>query len=74
VGLLAWMQIQPGPSLPFRFGRIALGRLPHPGEACLVQCKFLRQEGRYADFDFTLYGNSGDVIVQVSDYRIVYLA
>lgn len=74
VGLLAWMQVQPGPSLPFRFGRIALGRLPHPGEACLVQCKFLRKEGRYADFDFTLFGVNGEVIVQVSDYRIVYLA
>jgi NAD(P)-dependent dehydrogenase (short-subunit alcohol dehydrogenase family) len=74
VGLLAWMQVQPGPSLPFRFGRIALGRLPHPGEECLVECRFLRQEGRYADFGFTLYGNGGDVILQVSDYRIVYLA
>jgi acyl transferase domain-containing protein len=74
VGLLAWMQVQPGPSLPFRFGRIALGRLPHPGEACLVEVKFLRKEGRYADFNFTLFGSSGDVILQVSEYRIVYLA
>jgi hypothetical protein len=74
VGLLAWMQVQAGPSLPFRFGRIALGRLPHPGEECVVECKFLRRDGRYADFDFTLFGNNGDAILQVSDYRIVYLA
>jgi len=68
------MQVQPGPSLPFRFGKIALGRLPHPGEACLVECKFLRRDGRYADFDFTLFGSSGNVILQVENYRIVYLA
>jgi hypothetical protein len=74
VGLLAWMQVQAGPSLPFRFGRIALGRLPHPGEECIVQCKLLRREGRYADFDFTLFGINGDVVIQVSDYRIVYLS
>jgi hypothetical protein len=74
VGLLAWMQVQPGASLPFRFGRIALGRLPHPGEACLVECRFLRREGRYADFDFTLFGSDGEVILDVSEYRIVYLA
>jgi acyl transferase domain-containing protein len=74
VGMLAWTQVQPGPSLPFRFGRVALGRLPHPGEACLVEATFLRQEGRYADFNFTLFGSSGDVILQVNDYRIVYLA
>jgi malonyl CoA-acyl carrier protein transacylase/NAD(P)-dependent dehydrogenase (short-subunit alcohol dehydrogenase family) len=73
VGLLAWMQIRPGPSLPFSFGRIALGRLPHPGEACVVEVKFLQQQDRYADFEFTLFGTSGDVILQVTDYRIVYL-
>lgn len=74
VGLLAWMQVQPGASLPLRFGKIALGRLPNPGEACLVEAKFLRQDGRFADFDFTLFGSCGDVILQVTDYRIVYLA
>ena len=73
VGLLAWMQVKPGPSLPFRFGRIALGRLPHPGEECIVQCHSLGLDGRYADFDFTLFGNNGDVLLQVNDYRIVYL-
>ena len=41
VGMLAWMQVQPGPSLPFRFGRIALGRCRTPAKRAWWKCKFL---------------------------------
>ncbi len=62
-GLIGLDANSPWSVAPFSFGRITLGRLPQPGEACLVEARFLRQVDRYADFDFTLFGVTGDVIL-----------
>ncbi|HWA96978.1 MAG TPA: polyketide synthase dehydratase domain-containing protein, partial [Pirellulales bacterium] len=73
-GLLAWQSVQPGAHLPVSFGRIRLGTLPSPGEACIVESSYRGREGRTASFDFTLFGNDGRVVLAVEDYRIAWLA
>jgi hypothetical protein len=72
-GLLAWWQVAPGVALPMGFGSIVLGRLPTPGEECLVETRFKRHESNQAYFDFTLIGENHDVLVDVTNYRIVWL-
>ncbi|MEO8494244.1 MAG: SDR family NAD(P)-dependent oxidoreductase [Planctomycetota bacterium] len=72
-GLLAWFAVEPGSALPASIGRLTLGRLPRAGESCLVETRFRSREGRYGLFDFTLFGVNGEVIMEVSDYRIVWL-
>ncbi len=73
-GLLAWRHVAPGTALPRGFGGLRLGRAPQPGEACLVWSKFKGREGKQASFDFRLSGCDGDVIFDVMDYRVVWLA
>lgn len=72
-GILCWQRVAAGPTLPARLGCVEFGRLPHPGEACVVETRFLRRDGRYAVFQFTLFGQGGDVLVDVTDYRVAWL-
>ncbi|MEQ8837294.1 MAG: SDR family NAD(P)-dependent oxidoreductase [Lacipirellulaceae bacterium] len=72
-GLLAWFAIEDGTALPESITRLSLGREPYPGERCLMQSRFKRREDRYAWFDFALTGANGDILVDVEDYRIVWL-
>ena len=73
-GLLAWFAIEPGSALPSAIGRLSLGRRAIPGELLTVESTFKRREDRYAWFDFSLYGSDGSSIVEVEDYRIVWLS
>lgn len=72
-GLLAWFTIEEGTALPESIARLSLGREPYAGERCLVQSRFKRREDRYGWFDFALTGANGDLLVEVEDYRIVWL-
>lgn len=72
-GILAWFTIEPGTALPESIASLALGRSSRAGESCLVHTRFKRREDRHAWFDFTLFGVNGDVLVDVVDYRIVWL-
>jgi hypothetical protein len=73
-GILAWRQLEPGVALPASFGRIRLGRLPDHGEACLVETRLRSHSGRHAEFDFRLLGCDGQVLLDVEQYAIVWLA
>lgn len=72
-GILAWTSIEPGPALPVEIGRLQLGRLPHPGEACLVHSQIRRREEGRAWFDFTLTGDDGDLILTATGYAVAWL-
>lgn len=72
-GILAWQSIEPGSALPVEIGRLRLGRLPHPGEACVVRSTIKRQEQRRAWFDFTLVGDNGELILEATDYGVAWL-
>ncbi len=63
----------PGSALPTRFGQILIGRLPIPGEACEVHVKIESAANDKAQFNFTLYGVDGSVIVNVTDYEVAWL-
>ncbi|MFN9975872.1 MAG: hypothetical protein ACK58T_38870, partial [Phycisphaerae bacterium] len=49
VAVYAWKRFQK-PSLPVRFGSIHTGRLPDPGEPCLVRIEFCEASDRRAVF------------------------
>ncbi|MCA9008407.1 MAG: SDR family NAD(P)-dependent oxidoreductase [Planctomycetaceae bacterium] len=72
IGYAAWQRYQK-PSLPVRFGQIDFGRIPDPGEPCLVriQQKQLLESG--AQWDFQLQGHNGDRLLTVSNYEIGWL-
>ena len=73
VGALAWDRVAAGTALPVRFGRLEVGRLPSPGEACEVHVRLLSHSNGRACFDFTLYGVDGDVLLNAVDYEVAWL-
>lgn len=72
VAVYAWKRFQK-PSLPVRFGSIRTGRLPDPGEPCVVRIEFCEAGDRRAVFCFELFGNNGDCLLRVEDYQIAWL-
>lgn len=73
VGVLAWQRVAAGTALPIRFGRLEVGRLPSPGEACQVHARLVSHAKDRACFDFTLYGVNGDVLLNACDYEVAWL-
>ncbi|WP_437194328.1 SDR family NAD(P)-dependent oxidoreductase [Planctomicrobium sp. SH527] len=61
------------PSLPVGFDRIVLGRLADPGEACLLQVQLVGEEERGLNLAFQLIGLNGDLLMDVSGYRVGWL-
>jgi len=72
IGYAAWHRHQK-PSLPVQFGRIEFGRLPDPGEPCVVRIHEKQVLTSGAVFDFQLHGNNGDRLLTVDDYQIGWL-
>ncbi len=73
-GILAWQTVSPGAALPAGFGEIELGRMPWAGEACRVHVRLRESSPGKAAFDFTLYGVNDDMLVNVRNYQIAWLA
>lgn len=77
-GILAWDQVASGSALPVKIGQISLGRLPYPGEACEVHIALkgsnVTSDGRRnANFDFTLYGVDGAVLLDAQRYEVQWM-
>ena len=72
VGYAAWQRHQK-PSLPLQFERIAFGRLPDPGEPCLVRIRQTALSDQDATWCFQLEGLNGDRLLTVSGYQIAWL-
>jgi malonyl CoA-acyl carrier protein transacylase len=70
--LHAWNR-QRKPSLPVRFDEITFGRLPDPGEPCLVRIEEHGADESGMDFSFRLWGQNGDVLLDVQGYRVAWL-
>jgi hypothetical protein len=60
--------------VPHQFDRLRWVRQPRAGEVCIVRALFRGREGRHSEFDFTLYGDAGDAILQATGYRTVIVA
>ncbi len=72
VGYAAWHRHQK-PSLPVRFDQIEFGRLPDPGEPCLVRIQQTSLSDSGAIWNFQLQGHNGDRLLTVTGYRIGWL-
>jgi len=72
VGYAAWHRHQK-PSLPVRFGQIEFGRLPDPGEPCLVRIQQTHISESGATWNFQLYGHNGDPLLTVTEYQTGWL-
>lgn len=72
VGYAAWHRHQK-PSLPVRFDQIEFGRLPDPGEPCLVRIQQTSISDSGAVWNFQLQGHNGDRLLTVTGYRIGWL-
>ena len=72
VGYAVWQRHQK-PSLPVQFNRIEFGRLPDPGEPCLVRIQQTALSDNGATWDFQLQGLNGDRLLTVSGYQIAWL-
>jgi 3-hydroxymyristoyl/3-hydroxydecanoyl-(acyl carrier protein) dehydratase len=60
--------------LPQAIGRLRFGRLPRPGERCLVRHLLRERNLEHAKFDFVLYGDDDDVILTVEGFRFVIVS
>jgi len=72
IGAAAWNRHQRA-SLPVSFERIEWGRLPDPGEPCLVRIVEVDSNESGAVWDFQLQGNNGDRLLTVNGYRVGWL-
>ncbi|HBE70307.1 MAG TPA: hypothetical protein DDW52_19335 [Planctomycetaceae bacterium] len=72
-GIFAWNRIRPGVALPARIDRLSLGRRPRPGEACEVHLRPTASDNTTADFNFTLFGVDGEMILNAEGYRVAWL-
>ncbi len=73
-GILAWQRVAPGTALPVSIQKLEVGRLPSPGEACQVHVQLLSHSQTRANFDFTLYGIDGEMILNAKDYEVAWLS
>ncbi|MEM9828614.1 MAG: SDR family NAD(P)-dependent oxidoreductase, partial [Planctomycetota bacterium] len=64
------------PSLPVSIGRLEMGRRPDPGEVLRVEVRrgnsLLQQQGGTI-VDATLWGQNGDRLLRLVDYRVAWL-
>ena len=72
VGYAAWFRHQK-PSLPVSFDKIEFGRLPDPGEPCLVRIQEAQILPSGVSWNFQLQGHNGDRLLTVSGYQIGWL-
>jgi len=70
-GNFVFIQFAGTVEIPHGFEQLELARLPHEGERCLLRVYFRGREGRHSRFDFTLFGEEGDVILAVEGYRTI---
>jgi acyl transferase domain-containing protein/NADP-dependent 3-hydroxy acid dehydrogenase YdfG len=59
--------------VPYEFERLRWSRTPRTGESCLVQMRFRGRKDRHSLFDFTLYGDDSQPILDAVGYRTVLL-
>jgi hypothetical protein len=61
-------------SLPVRFERIVFGRLPDPGEPCMVEVCIVRELESGLLMAFQLTGQNGDLLLDVDGYQVGWLS
>jgi hypothetical protein len=77
-GVYLWLTRDRAIALPTGIGRLWLGRLPRPGEMCLLRVLLRARPSAQEPFesvgyDFVLYGDDNAVLLQAEDSRCVIL-
>jgi hypothetical protein len=57
--------------VPYEFERLRIARLPRPGEQCIVRLFFRERGERNSRFDFTLFGDEDEPLLQVDGYKTI---
>jgi NAD(P)-dependent dehydrogenase (short-subunit alcohol dehydrogenase family) len=57
--------------VPSRFDELRLGRVPSAGEQCLLRFSMRSRHDRHSVFDFTLFGQAGELLLDVRGYTTV---
>jgi hypothetical protein len=73
-GSFVFVQFGGALEVPQRFERLRFGRPPREGETCILRIYFRGREGRSSRFDFTLFGDNDDVLVEAEGYQTVLVA
>jgi hypothetical protein len=68
-GITVWQREDQALALPKGLDRLRLGRLPGPGEKCLVHLRPIGSNDRERVFDFVGYGEDGAVLFVAEGYR-----
>ena len=72
-GVMLWVKSKVV-AIPAGIGGITLGRTPRAGEVCSALYVDRGREGNNALYDFTIFGDDGEVIVHVDGYKNVIVA
>jgi NAD(P)-dependent dehydrogenase (short-subunit alcohol dehydrogenase family) len=70
-GSFLFMQFGGVVEVPYEFERLRWSRLPRAGEACVVRLFFRGRDERHSRFDFTLYGEGDEPILQAIGFRTI---
>ncbi len=73
-GSFVFVQFGGALEVPYRFDRLRFGRPPREGETCILRIYFRGRQGRHSRFDFTLFGDNNDVLLQAEGYQTVLIA
>jgi len=70
-GNFLFIQFAKALEIPHGFDRLQWTRMPREGETCVVRVFFRGREDRHSCFDFTLFGDDGNVLLAAEGYRTV---
>jgi acyl transferase domain-containing protein/NAD(P)-dependent dehydrogenase (short-subunit alcohol dehydrogenase family) len=73
-GICLWFKHKGVVAIPDGIGRLILGHEARPGERCTVHIRDRGRQEKRALFDFTVFGESGKVVLHVEGYRNVIVA
>jgi acyl transferase domain-containing protein/NAD(P)-dependent dehydrogenase (short-subunit alcohol dehydrogenase family) len=72
-GAFAWIQFSASVEVPYSLKKLYIRRQPRAGEICTERFFFRGREDGHSCFDFALFGDDGDVILQAEGYRTVMI-
>jgi hypothetical protein len=70
-GAFLWVQFSGAFEVPYGFEKLSWTRMPKAGEACVVRYFFRERGAKHSRFDFTLYGENNEPILQAVGYQTI---
>ena len=70
-GSFLYLQFGGVVEVPYAFERLRWTRMPRAGEECVIRLFFRERGDRHSRFDFTLFGQNDEPLVQAVGYRTI---